>query len=498
MGAVQPATIDERRELRRNNLPLPRERRSWIERSLRSKWTWIVLGLLLLEAAALIGAWLQMVPDRPVPGGTTYGTGTEALGPATRYALITVIPLSLLFLWTDRFRPQSFWVWLVTFGWGATVAVFASYNLNNFAAKYMSVVGPGDPGASSRAATFIAPFVEESMKGVVLFLVAIVLRYRIVSKLSGIALGGLVGAAFAFVENIYYYASTYRAAANTSGAANPDDLLQQIFVLRGLLTFFGHPLFTSMIGIGLAVGLRSKSKLVRVLAPVTGFLLAALLHMLFNGTASMGLPTEVQLVMLLLVAYPMVITLIIYIVRQLLVEKRLIRERLTDYARMGWLPDTDAHWVSRLTTRLRVLWQALWEGRFLSAFRLQRALTELAYLRDSMARGLVDEGGLVREKELFAVVRRLRRHGGFVEPRERTRYPWSGRRRTPDPAWAPPTHPGSAGLGGHYPAPALTAEAVPPPPRAVPEVPGVPSGVPLGSGGTTYSPVDPRWKPPGT
>ncbi|HHV22066.1 MAG TPA: PrsW family intramembrane metalloprotease [Propionibacterium sp.] len=468
---MQQATIDERRELRRNNLPRPVEPRPWIERVLRSKWTWIVLVVLLLEAAALIAVGFQMVPDRPVPGGITYGTGTEALGPSTRYALITVIPLSLLFLWVDRFRPQSFWVWLITFGWGGTIAVWASFNINTFAAEYMSIVGPGDPRAGSRAATFIAPFVEEAMKGTVLFLVAIVLRYRIVSKLSGIALGGLVGASFAFVENIYYYASTYRAAANTSGAANPDELLVEIFKLRGLLTFFGHPLFTSMIGIGLAVALRSKSKLVRVLAPVTGFLVAALLHMLFNGTASMGLSSQVQLMMLLLVGYPMVFALIIFIIRQVIVEKRLIRARLTDYARMGWLPDTDAHWVSRLTTRVRVLWQSLWEGRLLSTWRLERALTELAYLRDSMARGLVDTGGMIREKELLATIRRLRARG-FVTPRERTNYPWQRRTRL---------------LG------------TPPPPQISPQGgSGQTTTVPLGSGGTRYSPVDPRWAPPGT
>ncbi|MDO5499401.1 MAG: PrsW family intramembrane metalloprotease [Propionibacteriaceae bacterium] len=488
---MQLATTVERNALLRNNLPLPPERRPWAERVLRSKWTWVVLILLLVEAAALILVGLQMVPDREVDGGTTYGTGTEALWPSTRYALITVIPLSLLFIWSDRFRPMRFWIWLITFGWGGTVAVWASYNLNNFAANYMSIVGPGDPRATSRLATFVAPFVEEAMKGAILFLIAIVLRYRFVSKLSGIALGGLAGASFAFVENIYYYASTYRAASRSTGAANPQELLEQIFLLRGVLTFFGHPLFTAMIGIGLAVALRSKSKMVRVLAPVVGFLAAALLHMLFNGVASMGLPSEASLIVLIAVGYPLVISLIIFIVRQLFVQKRLIDARLTDYARMGWLPESDPHWTARLTTRVRVLWQALWEGRFLSTYRLQRALTELAYLRDSIARGLVDDGGLIREKELFATIRRLRQRG-FVEPREKTRYPWLNRAaRTPDPAWAPPSYPGPAGLGGTYP-------MLPPPDYAATGDPGVPSGVPLGSGATTYSPVDPRWKPPGT
>ena len=45
------------------------------------------------------------------------------------------------------------------------------------------------------------------------------------------------------------------------------------------MTFFGHPLFTAMTGIGLAVALRSKSKIVRIVAPLAGFCAAAFLHM---------------------------------------------------------------------------------------------------------------------------------------------------------------------------------------------------------------------------
>ena len=48
---------------------------------------------------------------------------------------------------------------------------------------------------------FVAPFVEEASKTTVLFWLAILLRYQWVSRLSGIVLAGLSGAAFAFTEN---------------------------------------------------------------------------------------------------------------------------------------------------------------------------------------------------------------------------------------------------------------------------------------------------------
>lgn len=492
-----PASADPRTRsaLRRNNLPVPpNQGRSLPERILKSKWTWLVLALLLVEAFCFWRAYETVVPDKPVPGGTMVGTGTEVLAPAAGLAVLTVIPLTLLFLWSDRFRPHGWVVWLVTFGWGASVAVYASLELNTLAASYLGVVGSGNPAAGARPAVFVAPFVEEAMKGSILFLLALFVRNRFVSKLSGIALAGLSASAFAFVENVVYYGRRYRAVVETTGAGDPDEAMFDMFVQRGLITFFGHPLFTAMIGIGLAIGLRSKSKLVRVLAPVTGFLVAALLHMVFNGVVSLGLPTEALLIPLLLVAYPMVIALVIYSVRQVLTEKHLIAARLTDYARMGWLPESDAHWASRLTTRARVLWQSLWEGHLLTTWRLQRSLTELAYLRDSMARGLVDHGGLVRETQLLHRIRDLRERG-IVEPRPKTRYPWQRAREKPLATWAPPGYPGPAGLTGSYPV-ADAPEGGPPPAYATTAPPMVPGGVPLGSSATTYAPVDPRWKPP--
>lgn len=470
-----------RAALRRNNLPLPPiTPRPWPERLLRSKWTWITLAVLVLEAVCLWLLYLRIVPDRPVPGGTMPGLGTETIWPATKLALITVVPLTLLFIWSNRFRPHGFWVWLVTFGWGACVSTFLSFVLNTEMAKHLSIAGDGDPATAPRAAVFVAPFTEEATKATILFFLAIALRYRWVNRLSAIALAGLSAAAFAFVENILYYGRTFRAAARTTGAGDPAELMFELFQIRGLLTFFAHPLFTIMTGIGLAIAIRSKSKMVRVLAPVTGFLVAALVHMLFNGTVSTGMSEQTLLVLLLLVAYPMVLALIIYSVKQLFVERALVRDRLTDYARMGWLPESDARYVPRLMTRVRVVWQALWEGRPLATLQMQRALTELAYLRDAIARGLVDDAGLLREKHLLQRVRTLR-DDAIVEPRRRTSYPWQ-RWKVARKDWAPPSYPGPAGLTGSY--PALNSE--------------VPGATPLGSSATTYSPVDPRWKPPGS
>jgi protease PrsW len=319
------------------------------------------------------------------------------------------------------------------------------------------------------------------------------MRYQWVTRLSGIVLAGLSGAAFAFTENILYYGRVYRYAARTFGEVPPLEALQNLFVLRGLITFFGHPLFTAMIGIGLAIALRSKSKIVRVVAPLAGYCVAVFLHMAFNTTASLMQGSNV-LFIYLVVALPLVIGMIIFIVRQLFREGRLIRERLTDYVRLGWLPETDPKAMSRLRTRLRALWHALFEGpyTFLATIRMQRAVTELAYLRDALTRGIIDQTGRVREKELLAKIRATRKDA-VVLPEGRAAYPSLRQRRARAiGAYAPASYPGPAGLGGNYPAPTAF-----PAPVGLPQGASAAASVPLGQTATQYSEVDPNWKPPG-
>ena len=456
--------------------PLPK-------RLIRKRLFWLTVIILIGYAVCLVLLYWQVVPDREVPGGILPGLGTEAIPIAAKYAAITAIPLSLVFLWADRFRPQRFWVWLMTFGWGACVATYISAEVNTWAAQYLSIAGDGDPATGLRAAIYVAPFVEEAAKATVLFWLAILMRYQWVSRLSGIVLAGLSGAAFAFTENVLYYGRVYRYAARTFGQVPPLEALQDLFFVRGVMTFFGHPLFTAMTGIGLAVALRSKSKIVRIVAPLAGYCAAAFLHMAFNTTASLVSGPSL-LFMYLGVAIPLVIGLIVFVIRQLIREGRLIRERLGDYVRLGWLPESDPEALSRLRTRTRALWHAVFLGpdAFLATIRMQRAVTELAYLRDAMTRGLIDDAGLARERDVLATIRAVRGRA-IVQPEGRAAYPSFRRRPAPISGYAPPSFPGPAGLGGNYPAPAPVTQAA--------------ATIPLGQTATQYSEVDPSWKPPG-
>ena len=214
--------------------------------------------------------------------------------------------------------------------------------------------------------------------------------------------------------------------------------------------------------------------MVRVLSPIAGYLAAALLHMTFNTVASL-FPDGYQKMIYFTVALPLLFAVALYAVFQVAREGRVIRNRLSDYVMAGWVPDTYPHLFSKTLQRARMLALSPWWGNVVATYRLQGAVSELAYLRDQITRGTVDAAGLWRERELLYAIRDHKAAGGLDDARGLKPY-W----RKPKPAyaltWQPPTYPGPAGIGGQFPAP-------------TPVLP------PLGSSPTQWK-VDPRWGPP--
>ena len=452
------------------------EGRPWSQQLLRSRWLWASLVLTLGFLAAVVRMYVILSPDRQVEGGTIPGLNSDALWTAAGYALPTLAGWAVVFLLLDRWRPQRLLLWLLAVGWGGSVATCLSLVVNSWAAERLALDDNGNQLAGARAAIFIAPFVEEAFKASVLFLIAFLDRQRLTSKLSTLSLAGLSAVGFAFSENIVYYARAIVYGSYSQSTGNAEAAVQKLVELRGLWTSFGHPLFTCLIGLGVAIGIRSRSKVVRVVAPLAGYLLAALLHMLFNTVASLANQRQ-QMMIYFTVALPILVIAVGHGIYQVIREGRLIRQRLVDYVVMGWLPREYPLRFSKLFRRLWLVVVSLWWGNVIATFRLIRAVTELAYLRDAMTRGIVDAAGLWRERELLARIRELRDQGALDDTTGRRLYlPW--RRPGKAEAWQPPQFPGPAGLSGQVPAPSGSAAA------------------PLRSSGPIYSAVNPNWGPP--
>ncbi len=464
------------RAARANGIPVASDASGhWASRLVRHKWTWVTVVATIIYALCLAWMYRTTTADIPVKGGTIPGLNWPAIRDSARLAAPTLAFWVVLYVWLDRYRPQRPLFWYLALGWGASVSTAASMVINTWAAQEMSITGNGDPSQGARAAVFVAPFVEEATKASILFFIAIAVRYQVVSKLTGVVLGGLSAAGFAYTENILYFARVIVYSSVTIETGDPEAALRQIVWLRGVVTAFGHPLFTIMTAIGLVIGVRTHSKVVRVLAPLVGFLAAAGLHMLFNTVASIGGP--MQAVAYFTVALPLVLTVAIYVGRQIFVEGTRHRQRLTDFVRTGWLTEADAHVFSRQRSRWRAVLVSLTYGwrTFLATIALQRSVTELVYLRDAQIRGTVDEAGDARARALLHRIVELR-PVAIADPRTAklqlpTLPSWLRLRRKQQPP-----------------------ASFPPPGRLTPPAPVGVGAPPVGS--QAYSPVDPRWGPP--
>jgi RsiW-degrading membrane proteinase PrsW (M82 family) len=333
------------------------------------------------------------------------------------------------FVLVDRYKPQRAVVWLLALGWGACAAVAGSYYINTWAGNQMAVINEAPGLSAQRVAVFIAPFVEEAMKACVIFLVVILDRNRFASRVSGAVVGGLAGAGFAFTENIMYYAQVIVYGSYTAGAGDVMKQLDSIVLLRGVVTCFGHPLFTVMTGLGVGFAVAARSKTVRVVAPLAGFLLAAFLHMSFNFWLPQ-IPDSQLMIVLFVGVWPVVIMVALRLVMSAVAQGRTVAARLGDYVAMGWLPGVYPQAFSTLRRRGWTVVMSLWHANPVATWRLQRRVTELAVLREAITRGTIDQAGLVRENDLVDQLAGLVRAGALVDGRGlRPYWPWQAAQR---------------------------------------------------------------------
>jgi len=391
-----------------------------------SKWTWASACIVVCAVTSIVTLIRDVSRTIVQSDGTQVpGLNSDALWLAAGRALPTLVFWIVCFVLVDRYKPQRVLVWFLALSWGACVAVTGAYYLNNWVGTHMAVVDEMSGVAPARLAVFVAPFVEEGMKACVIFLIASLDRNRFTSRVSGAVIGGLAGAGFAYTENIIYYARVVVYGSYTSGTGNVMAQLDQMVYMRGIVTCFGHPLFTMMTGVGIGFAVTSRSKVVRVVAPVAGYLLAAFLHMFFNWAATF-IPNDAFELMAFIVAWPIVFMVAIRLVLSSVAQGRTVEGRLGDYVTMGWLPDSYPAALKKIRTRIWTMFISCWYANPWRTWQFQTRGIELALLREQITRGTVDHGGLWKEFELVEEISRLAHNGGLVDGTGlRPYWPWS-------------------------------------------------------------------------
>lgn len=308
---------------------------------------------------------------------------------------------SLVLIWfLDRFEKDPLWLLALVFLWGALPAATAALIFNTLFHRPLHLMFGPEAGLALTA-SFVAPPVEETAKGLALLIVFFALRHRFTDVLAGIIFGAMVGAGFAWVEDISYICMEF----DRGGA----EAMTAVFVGRVFIFGLGHAFLTAITGIGFGLAREVRSCWLGGLVVVFFFGLAMVFHFLRNFLVSFfGGPGAL---LYLLVHWAGLFGLLAVIVGAWVYQWKWIRGELREEVALGTVGERDYRQVSKWFGRLG------WELRFLAAFdfrgvlrirKMFNLLVGLAFLKRDYGRR-PDEETWRRVEETRARVALLRR-----------------------------------------------------------------------------------------
>lgn len=304
------------------------------------------LAVLLLIAAVIICL---------VVGGSGVSAASVFLRALAISSALAVLPIAILW-YLDRRERESPWLFAAAFLWGGLIATTLAMPINtaiivsvahwlqdNVPLKEM--LGPDAP--LMIGAPLAAPIVEETTKGIGILLLFWLMRSEFDNVRDGFIYGALVGAGFNWFESAMYVQQNFvQYGTATYGF--------QLGVRYAWLGLAGHALFSGLFGASLGLARATRSRIVRYLAPVSGFLIAMAAHFwnnslpLFAALASaragnapptesvappdLSLPSAMlqASVQNLVIFLPFVLLLVAVLRRSGTAERTVIREELAD------------------------------------------------------------------------------------------------------------------------------------------------------------------------
>ncbi len=363
-------------------LPPPRpDRRPTLRR-----WLTVALVAILFALGGL--GMLVLIDDQS-------GLVATAIGLVLSLVVLgVVVPV---FLWLDRFEREPTGMLVFALLWGACVATLSAAVLNNLGSVLIDPILATHPSA----ATWVAPVVEESMKGLGPLLLLLFRRREVDGVLDGMVYAGLSAAGFAAVEDVVYLAAGY--------AHSGEHGLLSTFLVRVVMSPFAHPMFTVCTGIGIGIAATTPHRQLRFLAPFAGWCCAVTLHGIWNLGAL--LPQHGWLVFYLLLQLPLFVAFVTLIVLARKHEATLISRELGEYVDVGHLSAPEVVMLSSIKERRYAM---AWAGQHGGVEaqdemrELQDAASELAMVRARIDRGDRSAPVIESEEHLLQIVSVLR------------------------------------------------------------------------------------------
>ncbi len=219
----------------------------------------IVVGVLLVVALSNLSA---------IPGLSHNNLSNTLL--VLTIPLLPALGINILVNFIDRFEREPWFLRLAAFLWGALIAIPTAFLIEqNIDLLLLNVTG-SNYLLRSLFAGLNAGITEETIKGLGLLLLFVVLRDEFDNVTDGIVYGALIGAGFAMVENFSYFSQYSR-----------DSLLFMI-VGRIVLGWLSHSTFTVCFGAALGYVRHTRIRWQQIVFPLIGYLCAVGLHSAFD------------------------------------------------------------------------------------------------------------------------------------------------------------------------------------------------------------------------
>lgn len=305
-----------------------------------------IVGIVLYAIGMVIGLFLLFaVLLLPTLASKHAEVEIESLTLGAIFAL----PMLVVYLWVpwivDRYDPEPWWALLMALAWGAIAACGFSALVNTLVDDIANqVLGKGAGDVLSACVS--APVVEEGSKALAIFFMYYFWRREFDGVVDGIIYATFSALGFAAVENILYYGM----AAASEVIQHKQGAFLGTFFVRGILAPWGHPLYTSMTGLGFGIARETHKTWLKWLAPIGGYMFAMFLHSVWNTAATLSGNLVALMLPLWLLFVLCFFGLVIYLVKR---KGRIIRDHLKDEVLMGNMTPYELELVASPVGRIR-------------------------------------------------------------------------------------------------------------------------------------------------
>ena len=309
---------------------------------------------------------------------------TTSILKLTIVALIPLLLIIALVRWIDRWEPEPILFYVLSLGWGAGVSVYLAFKGNKWWGNEMkkwlienrqlsfrdggipNIKGDGGPLLLDILQTAVgAGVVEEGVKGLGILLMFIFLKKYINGPIDGMIYGTLIGAGFAFTENILYFAKAdvKNTFIKQAGIDMSQDVLEQTIVIRAVASPFVHPICTAITGllIGLAATQRLSWLFVLPLG-LAGYAMAAGLHASHNFSAIIRIAEDTWT--RILIQIPVYISAIAMIIVVKNLQRTTVKRGIRLLVADGFIGKEDETMLMKSSLRSRAV---AWAGERLAA-----------------------------------------------------------------------------------------------------------------------------------